>query len=94
MATKEKGEEFDFDKLKHEIVYKLDEIMDKIPSEWKAYAADFIAVHVTINAASNLYEGIGILESAKNMYIECVEAVRDEECDGNCSNCAQGINLN
>lgn len=65
---------------------KADEIVEQIQSLLKScddgesqYFAKYIILEATIWGASNTYEGIGILEVAKQQYKEICEEVLNEE---------------
>jgi len=48
--------------------------------ECSSEVAEFIAVEAVIVGASNGYEGIGIFESAKKQYLECLDNCICDDC--------------
>lgn len=74
-----------------EVSEKIQKIFDQIDEDDYTILAEYIAVDVVINAASSIYEGIGILDVAKKRYEECCLDSGNE--DDNKDNC-RIINLN
>lgn len=62
-----------------DISKKIKKIFDSVDEEEHSALAEYIAVEATINAAYNIYEGIGILDIVKRRYEECCENALDDE---------------
>ena len=70
---------FDFEKFKDETSDKIEEMLKDVPTEWKSEVAGFISMQAIIFGASNMYEGIGILETNKLEYIDICNEVFDND---------------
>jgi hypothetical protein len=71
--------EFNIEKFQERASTLIENLLKDVPDEWKADMAGFISLEAIIFGADNIYEGIGILELAKQEYVNVCEEILSEE---------------
>jgi hypothetical protein len=71
--------QFNIEKFQDKTITIIENLLEEVPDELKSDIAGFISLQAVIFGAINMYEGVGILELAKQEYVNVCEEILSEE---------------